>query len=281
MVPRLNGPSLNCGLPAKDGVWISGHIKVNIYYVQHTYPGNGNYLITTSIPTRNNPIVNMSNPINTPVDFSAYLIISSFFGVNNSPDFSSLPIDTGVLYQPFQYTMGCTDPIDGDSLAFTMIPCLNTTGYFFPPGTSVNPLTGDLLWNSPQPAPQPPYDYPQHYSYAIQVTEYRRISNVYYQIGYCMQDVFVDVLFSVSIPEFENNFISIYPNPSAGVFNLHGSSDIRLLEVVDMQGRVILSSANISSPDYVLDLTGQDDGLYFLRIHTGGGITYKRIVLAR
>ncbi|MCC7301870.1 MAG: T9SS type A sorting domain-containing protein [Bacteroidia bacterium] len=75
--------------------------------------------------------------------------------------------------------------------------------------------------------------------------------------------------------------ITVYPNPSAGVFNLHGSSDIRLLEVVDMQGRVVMSITNIGSPDYILDLTGQADGLYFLKIHTDAGIASRRIVLAR
>jgi hypothetical protein len=66
------------------------------------------------------------------------------------------PIDNACLNYPFIHNPGAYD-IDGDSLSYRLISCkgekgLDIPGYTFPQASnsfSMNPVTGDLLWDSP------------------------------------------------------------------------------------------------------------------------------------
>lgn len=72
--------------------------------------------------------------------------------------------------------------------------------------------------------------------------------------------------------------LSIGPNPSCGVFTLSGFQNATL-EVTDPGGRSVFS-ADVVGPNYFLDLSGQEKGVYFLRAKTSAGTQklYKLMV---
>ncbi|MCB0849681.1 MAG: T9SS type A sorting domain-containing protein, partial [Bacteroidetes bacterium] len=65
------------------------------------------------------------------------------------------------------------------------------------------------------------------------------------------------------------NSISVYPNPSEGIYQIDFAQENinGLMEVTDMQGRIILQQ-RIFGANQTIDITGFNNGIYLLRIHT-------------
>lgn len=66
----------------------------------------------------------------------------------------------------------------------------------------------------------------------------------------------------------------IYPNPSTGIFRLQGEVDPNTIEVFNMMGEQVDVVIGQSS----IDLGNQDEGIYFLKIHTKAGMATTRLV---
>lgn len=132
--------------------------KINVYTGTHTYGGPGTYYISMEDANRNGGVVNMPNSINTPMYVETMLVISPYLtNGNNSPVLTMRPVDDrACVGQRFIHNPGAYDP-DGDSLSYSLIRCRTTggediAGYTFPSASDtlyVNPLTGDLVWESP------------------------------------------------------------------------------------------------------------------------------------
>jgi gliding motility-associated-like protein len=136
---------------------LAGDISYNRYKGQHTFPGPADYIISCEDPNRNGGILNIPNSINVPLFIYSELVISPFIGgYNNSPVLLIPPIDNACVDQPFYHNPGAYD-VDGDSLSYRLVTCygamgLPIPGYTLPPATNfltLDPLTGDLLWDSP------------------------------------------------------------------------------------------------------------------------------------
>jgi len=141
-------------------------ITYNRYVGKHSYSGPSTFIISCEDPNRNGGILNIPNSINTPLFIYSELVINPFLGgFNNSPVLLLPPIDNGCVDQPFYHNPGAYDA-DGDSLSYRLVPCrgaqgLTIPGYELPneiPNTNINlphmltldSITGDLLWDSPQ-----------------------------------------------------------------------------------------------------------------------------------
>ena len=61
--------------------------------------------------------------------------------------------------------------------------------------------------------------------------------------------------------------LSIYPNPSSGIYTvqLNGEDVITDVVVVDMQGRVVQHIGAINMPHATIDITNEPNGVYFLK----------------
>tara|TARA_B110000914_G_scaffold118355_1_gene103430 strand:- start:115 stop:498 length:384 start_codon:yes stop_codon:yes gene_type:complete len=86
----------------------------------------------------------------------------------------------------------------------------------------------------------------------------------------------VDPCGLVGINEAEAENISIYPNPSNGIFNISGipaDETINGISVYNMIGSKVLGSSNTNS----IDLTEASNGFYFITINfeSGDRITRK------
>ncbi len=73
--------------------------------------------------------------------------------------------------------------------------------------------------------------------------------------------------------------LSIYPNPSRGVFTVElPNSQMAVLEVRDSQGRLVKSVKAISESQYTLDLSSFADGVYLVRFYSDENIYQNRIM---
>ena len=177
-------------------------IKINIYRIQHGFPGPGIYKISVDDPNRNADVVNVPNSVNTSFYIETYLYISPFGGVNNSPVLDFPPVDVACANLLFEHNPGAHDP-DGDSLVFSLLPNRGAGGalipdYSFPnnvPGCTsstltINSSTGLLSWSTPVCCPQggtSPEE--EEFNVAILIEEFRNGS----KIGSVLRDMQIEV----------------------------------------------------------------------------------------
>ncbi len=161
---RINGvdPSSQCYPLGQGVVIVPNTTKLNVYTCSHTYNGPGTYWITMSNPNRNSNIDNIPNSVDIDFFIRCMLVIDPSLGTghHDSPVLLNPPIDNGCLNQCFYYNPGAYSP-DGDSLAYKLVPCLesggpggigeNIPGWSNPPVTaggtySLSPYNGDFEW---------------------------------------------------------------------------------------------------------------------------------------
>ena len=65
--------------------------------------------------------------------------------------------------------------------------------------------------------------------------------------------------------------ISVYPNPSNGVFNIRTKNQSKQVEVFDASGRLLILKIGADNSSKV-DITNQEQGIYFLKITTDKGV---------
>lgn len=129
---------------------------LNVYRMNHTFPGTGSYVISVEDPNRNYGVVNIPNSVNVPMYVESLLVINPYLGYNNSVQLLNPPIDQGCVGKLFVHNASAYDP-DGDSLSYRLVVCrgadgLEIPGYTFPMASEefyLDPVSGDLVWQNP------------------------------------------------------------------------------------------------------------------------------------
>jgi hypothetical protein len=78
-----------------------------------------------------------------------------------------------------------------------------------------------------------------------------------------------------------NEGIKIFPNPGNGKFTIEMPANALMLEVTDLQGKIIMT-ADLSSNkgnEFILDLSDRPRGLYPMKILLEGRIIHGKFVL--
>lgn len=172
-LPIKWGDGTSSEIPRVEIIHLPDSITYNRYLGQHTFPGSATFTISCEDPNRNGGIQNIPNSVNTPLYIYSILTISPFIGgPDNSPILLMPPVDNGCVNQPFYHNPGAYDK-DGDSLSYRLVPCRGTLGQVIPGYTypsashslTLNPVTGDLVWDSPKQ--------PGEYNIAILIEEWR------------------------------------------------------------------------------------------------------------
>lgn len=70
---------------------------------------------------------------------------------------------------------------------------------------------------------------------------------------------------SLSNEEYNNNSVSVYPNPSKGIFKIDLTNDSKLI-IYDLLGKVLLKQDISSNLENTIDLTNYATGVYFAKI---------------
>jgi hypothetical protein len=81
----------------------------------------------------------------------------------------------------------------------------------------------------------------------------------------------------LGLNEFQNNSISVSPNPVKNILNILAKNNITSIQLFDIQGRLLqtkLENNTISS----LDLTGKTSGIYFVKVFTDNGMKVQKII---
>lgn len=146
-----------------DGEEIGNDVRVNRYTMEHTYSGLGHYVLSMMDPNRNADICNINggNPDGVPffIRTTVTLFNAQDNGFNSSPILLQAPIDIACVGIPFLHNPAAYDP-DGDSLSYELVTPLRMEGLevplyespaVAPNSITMNPVTGDLQWISPEP----------------------------------------------------------------------------------------------------------------------------------
>lgn len=152
---------------------IGNNTTQNVYIITYTFPSAGRFRISFEEDKRNNNILNIGPPPTQNLNFyvSTTLEINASFGMNQTPVLLNAPIDLAAVGQRYIHNPGAFDA-DGDSLAYHLfVPQEGTIkgegrnlqykdpNFVEPPGKtesgvspatfSMDPITGDLVWDSP------------------------------------------------------------------------------------------------------------------------------------
>lgn len=212
---------------------VGNDIELVTFTYRYTYKAqNGNgYLVSYEEDFRNNGILNMSNSVGTSFYVETLIVIDSFFGLNNTPVLTVPPIDFAAVGALFIHNPGAYDP-DGDSLSYRLTTpkqrrnenvnnyrVLNDPSFYTnfstgsedgnPPTLSINPVTGDLIWDAPGDAflGVRGSDEQREYNVAFVVEEWRNIAGQWYKMGYVVRDMQIIVIETdndkpiISVPE--------------------------------------------------------------------------------
>lgn len=88
---------------------------------------------------------------------------------------------------------------------------------------------------------------------------------------------------ATGIDEINNNFnYSIFPNPSNGKFNIETeNSFINTIEIFDIVGKKIYSKLNIKNTKSEVDISNQNNGVYFINVTTNKINFTTKIILQK
>lgn len=94
---------------------------------------------------------------------------------------------------------------------------------------------------------------------------------------------FHTVIISAGNLAFDEN-ISIYPNPSNGLFtvsikSINSTSDIKSVSVFTLSGKMIYNDRNSTLTSRQIDLTTTPKGIYILKVETGTGQSLGKLII--
>ncbi len=75
-----------------------------------------------------------------------------------------------------------------------------------------------------------------------------------------------------------SNHLSIYPNPSKGVFTIENATDITSINVYNTQGTQVFET-KIESRNAKLDLSNLPSGMYFIRVNEGNSHIIRKVII--
>lgn len=84
---------------------------------------------------------------------------------------------------------------------------------------------------------------------------------------------------NVSIGELTKDLsFSVYPNPTQNKITIILEDDIKLLQVIDVTGKTIITESNISEGIHSMDLSRLKSGIYFIKLTTETQVKVERII---
>ncbi len=114
------------------------------------------------------------------------------------------------------------------------------------------------------------YAAPANGLYAVQVT-----------VGGCTETSSCESVSNVGISELDKSIITIYPNPSSGIFHVAIEDQVDALNysVTDLGGRIIRNEGLSNSQQFNIDLSTESKGIYLLHVHHASGVRIFKLVL--
>lgn len=199
LVPEINA------IPRPD---LGANIGIAEFTIEHTYSGNGKFLIRYAEPFRNSGVINLDNPVSTRFYLETSITIDPVYGCESAPLLLVPPIDQACTGVAWFHNPGAYDP-DGDSLSYELIVPYQDKGkvvgnYRQPdkqefydraginytianeekngtPTFKINSHTGTITWDAPGSTGE--------YNVAFVIKEWRKIDGVWVLLGYVERDM--------------------------------------------------------------------------------------------
>ena len=190
--------------PRVDLMQLPNFYRRNVYKAQHTYPGPGTYEIVVQDPNRNFGVKNIPNSVNVYFSIKTIITINPQIGKNSTPILMNPPYDKAALGQIFIHNPAAYDE-DGDSISYSLSVCTEYNGkpienYTLPAYSDslyVNPVTGDLVWNTPVDT--------GIYNIAMNIEEWRKGV----KIGNIVRDMQIEVFKTTNNPPLNDSLPSL------------------------------------------------------------------------
>ena len=185
---------------------LDGETEINTYVTTHTFPSTGPYTIKYLEANRNDGVLNINNGGSVDVTFyiETQIVIDPIVGLNASPILTVPPIDRAAVGWIYLHNPGAFDR-EGDSLSYKLVPSKDNENSPVPnfvlpndpmfggsrqdsnapPIFTLDPLTGDVVWDAPALAGE--------YNFAFIIEEWRKIDGRYLRLGYVTRDMQVIV----------------------------------------------------------------------------------------
>ncbi len=153
------------------------------------------------------------------------------------------------------------------SSLYTPIKILtNVFGAFFPTLAPISSVKGTEM----------NYELPIVYTIPSNTTDVTTSTQHYYLKGAGFDQSEV----GISESEMKSNDVSIFPNPSNGIFNVTAKAVNMNIEVVDILGNVV-KTMSVSNDRAQLDLSNQNTGVYFIRVTANEVTSAHKVILTK
>ena len=165
----------------------------------------------------------------------------------------------------FSFTPDTVNAVVGDTILWQWVSGTHTT-------TSLSEPTGAASWSSPMTSSV------QTFQYKLTVAgtySYECLMHPSQMTGT------LTVTNAASVTEVANDVaVTIYPNPSAGRFEIATTKPIERLAVTDITGKTVLDR-EINADHAVFDLSNEAEGVYLMRLLANGAVITKRIIISK
>jgi len=82
-----------------------------------------------------------------------------------------------------------------------------------------------------------------------------------------------------NLEDINSENIKVFPNPTQDKIWLSGNlQNLSVYQLIDAQGKIILSNSPKVHKDFSLDLGKFPEGLYFLKLYSNKKVVYKKII---
>jgi hypothetical protein len=89
-----------------------------------------------------------------------------------------------------------------------------------------------------------------------------------------------EAITGVGVKEITSNVVSIYPNPTKGMFtiSLANTNEAVSYTITTLEGRLVEQANNVTQRNIQVDLTNESKGVYFLIIQENNTNTTYKII---
>ncbi len=164
------------------------------------------------------------------------------------------------------FTADQTTITEGDTVYFSDLSLNNPTGWEWT-------FMGGTPESSNEQNPMVIYETPGTYGVMLTVTN-EAGSNTLIKNDY----ITVEVATGIENPISEN--VKLYPNPANNQLNFENISGFETITISNIIGQTVLKSS-INSNSHTLDISGLEQGTYFVKIESAGQVVLKKMVISR
>jgi hypothetical protein len=116
---------------------------------------------------------------------------------------------------------------------------------------------------------------------AISTTSDGSTTYMFTPSGTCESVTTMDVLVNLctGVDNISNvNGLNIYPNPARNILNVTGLENVKEVSLIDVTGKVVFNTVNLTETNLTIDLTAISKGMYFLQIQTITNIESHKVI---